>query len=242
MTALRSALFLLLFYVWTLVLGLLYLPLLLAPRQWVVKAAHFWVNGTFVLLKAVCGLSYEVTGERPSGPVLIASKHQSTLETFALLVVLGDPAVILKQELLRIPFFGWYLRATGAIAIDRSAGTKALKDMVKGGEAAKQDGRPILIFPEGTRSAVGQAGQYHTGIAMLYTALGLPCVPVAVNSGLFWGRGKLAKRPGTVSIEFLPAIPPGTDRKAFMADLQTRIETASNRLAEDARRLYPHLP
>lgn len=242
MTALRSTLFLALLYAWTLLLGILYLPLLLASRQTVAAASRFWVRGVFALLRLACGLTFQVRGEIPQGAALIAAKHQSTLETFALRLVLADPAVILKQELLRIPIFGWYLGKTGVIAIDRAAGTKALRDMVKGAETAIADNRQVVIFPEGTRSAVGQAGQYHTGVAMVYTALGIPCVPLALNSGLFWGRGKLAKRPGMVTLHFLPAIPAGLDRKVFMARLQETLETASNALAEEARETYPHLP
>jgi len=241
-TALRSALFIVLFNVWTLVLGSLYLPLLAGPRGPAVVAARFWLRGAFVMLRVICGLGFEVRGAVPRGAALVASKHQSTFETFAFRLVLEDPAVILKKELLRIPLFGWYLWKTGVIAIDRSAGTKALKAMVKGAEMAKDAGRQVLIFPEGHRMDVGAAPEYHTGIAMIYTSLGVPCVPVAVNSGLFWGRGGLAKRPGTVVVEFLPAIAPGLDRKAFMAELQSRIETGTAALVDEARARYPHLP
>lgn len=242
LTPLRSALFAVLFNLWTLVLGTLYLPLLRCPPGWVVGPARFWVHGTFVLLRLVCGLSYRVVGEVPTGGALVASKHQSTLETFAFRLILDDPAVILKQELLRIPFFGWYLGKTGVIAIDRAGGMKALKEMVKGAEDAVAAGRQVLIFPEGHRQEVGAAPEYHTGVAMIYTGLGLPCVPVAINSGLFWGRGSLAKRPGVVTVEFLPALPAGLDRKTFMVRLQDAIEPASARLAAEARQRWPHLP
>lgn len=242
MTALRSALFIVLFNAWTLVLGVLYLPLLAGPRGPAVVAARFWLKGAFLMLKLLCGLRFEVRGTVPTGAALVASKHQSTFETFAFRLILDDPAVILKRELLRIPIFGWYLWKTGVIAIDRAAGTKALKAMVKGAEDAKAAGRQVLIFPEGHRMAVGEAPNYHTGIAMLYGSLGLPCVPVAINSGLFWGRGGLAKRPGTVTVEFLPAIAPGLDRKAFMAELERVVEAGTARLVEEARARYPHLP
>lgn len=242
MTAFRSVLFFVLFQAWTLVLGLLYLPLLLTPAAVVGKAAAFWVKGTFLLLRLTCGLSFQVRGTVPPGAALVASKHQSTLETFAFRLILGDPAVILKKELLRIPFFGWYLGKTGVIAIDRAAGTKALKDMVKGAEAEAARGRPVLIFPEGHRQPVGAAPEYHTGIAMIYAGLGLPCHPVALNTGLFWGRGSFAKRPGVATIQFLDPIAPGLDRKTFMAQLQARIEEASAALAAEARDTWPHLP
>ncbi|HLO78896.1 MAG TPA: lysophospholipid acyltransferase family protein [Magnetospirillum sp.] len=242
MTTLRSALFIVLFNIWTVVLGVLYLPLLLCPPRVVAGPARFWVRGAFALLKGVCGLGYRVVGEVPAGAALVAAKHQSTLETFAFRLILGDPAVILKQELLRIPFFGWYLGKTGVIAIDRAAGVKALKEMVKGAAAAAAAGRQVLIFPEGHRQEVGAEPDYHTGIAMIYAGLNLPCVPVALNTGLFWGRGSLSKRAGEATIEFLPAIPAGLDRKAFMAALQAAIEPASARLAAEARARWPHLP
>lgn len=242
MTLLRSIIFAVLFNLWTLVLGILYLPLLLCPPKAVAGPANFWVRGCFLLLRVVCGLSYRVEGEVPRGAVLVASKHQSTLETFAFRLILDDPAVILKRELLRIPIFGWYLRKTAVIAIDRSAGMKALKEMVKGAEAAVAEGRQVLIFPEGHRQEVGAAPHYHTGVAMLYAGLGLPCVPVALNSGLFWGRGSLCKRAGEVTIRFLPAIPPGLDRKTFMERLQGAIEPASAELAAQARERWKHLP
>ena len=242
MTALRSFVFIVVLNTWTFLLGLLYLPLLLASEKVVAAAARFWLKGVMGLLRLICGLSYQVRGEVPKGAALVASKHQSTLETFAFRQILDDPAVILKQELLRIPFFGWYLAKTGVIAIDRSAGMKALKEMVKGAEAAAQAGRQVLIFPEGHRQEVGATPDYHSGVAMIYAGLNRACVPVALNSGLFWGRGSLAKRSGVVTIEFLPAIPPGLDRKAFMAQLQDSIEAGTARLVDEARAQYPHLP
>lgn len=242
MTQIRSALFAALFIAWTLALGVVYLPLLLCSPHVVAMAARFWVKGAFVLLRLTCGLVYRVEGEVPKGAALVASKHQSTLETFAFRLILDDPAVILKKELLRIPFFGWYLGKTGVIAIDRAAGMKALKSMVKGAEDAAAAGRQVLIFPEGHRHDVGATPEYHTGVAMLYAGMGVPCVPVALNSGLFWGRGSLAKRPGQVTIRFLPPIEARLDRKTFMARLEDAIETASAELAADARARWPHLP
>lgn len=242
MTQIRSALFVVCFQVWTLVLGIVYLPLLGASRRTVGPAARFWVAGCFALLRLWCGLSFQVRGQVPSGAILVAAKHQSTLETFAFQLILEDPAVVLKQELLSIPIFGWYLARTGVIAIDRAAGTRALKDMVRGATAAAQSGRPVLIYPEGHRMEVGAAPDYHSGIAMIYAELKCPCVPVAVNTGLFWGRGSLAKRAGVAVIEFLPAIEPGLDRKSFMARLQAEIEAGSDRLATEARAAWPHLP
>ncbi len=235
MTLLRSVLYTILFVLWTLGFGLICLPLLLLPREWTCRGGRLWLRGCFWLLRWVCGLRFEVRGEIPPNPVLIACKHQATMETLAFRLIYSDPAIILKQELLRIPLFGWYLNKSGVIAIDRSAGAKALKQMVRGAEQARDESRSVLIFPEGTRSEVGAPPEYQPGIALLYSSLGLPCVPVALNTGVFWPRGGLTKHSGTAVIEFLPVIAPGLDRKAFLAELENRIETASARLAQEAR-------
>ena len=243
MTVLRSALFIAFIWVWTLVLSLLYLPLLALPRKAMQPAIKLWLTGVLGVLRGVAGLSWELRGAEnlPKGPVIIASKHQSAFETFAFHLLLSDPAYILKRELLWIPFFGWYLGKSGVIAIDRSAGTKALKAMVKGAEEACAAHRPVVIFPEGTRAAPGAKLPYHSGVAMLYGALKVPVVPIALNSGLFWRRRGFAKKAGVLTIEALPAIAPGMDRKAFMVELETRIETATDRLVAEARDRFPGL-
>lgn len=243
MTLVRSALFIVFTWVWTLALSILYLPLLALPRRAMLPAVKLWLGGMLGALRIVAGLSWELRGREnlPQGPFIVASKHQSAFETFVFHLLLGDPAYILKRELLWIPFFGWYLGKAGVIAIDRSAGTKALKAMVKGAEEAAAKGRPVIIFPEGTRAAPGAKLPYHTGVAMLYGALKVPVVPIALNSGLFWRRRGFAKRPGTLTLEALPVIEPGMDRKAFMAELENRIETATDRLVAEARERQPGL-
>lgn len=239
--ALRSAVFVVFIWVWTILLSLLYLPLLAAPRALMRPAVRFWLAGVLGVLRHAAGLGFEVRGGEnlPDGPFLVASKHQSAFETFVFHLVLNDPAYILKRELLWIPFFGWYLGKSGVIAIDRSAGVKALKTMVKQAEIAAAAGRPVVIFPEGTRAAPGARLPYHSGVAMLYGALKLPVIPIALNSGLFWRRRGFLKKPGILTIEVLPAIAPGMDRKAFMAELESRIETASDRLVAEARDRFP---
>ncbi len=241
MTVLRSALFVVFIWVWTVGLSVLYLPLLLAPRRAMRPAVRFWLAGVLGGLRRISGLDFELRGREnlPTGPFLVASKHQSVIETFIFHLLLNDPAYILKRELLWIPFFGWYLGKTGVIAIDRSAGTKALKAMVKGAEESVAAGRPVVIFPEGTRAAPGAKLPYHSGVAMLYGALKLPVIPIALNSGLFWRRRGFLKKPGTITIEALPAITPGMDRKAFMIELESRVETATDRLVAEARQRFP---
>jgi len=153
--------------------------------------------------------------------------------------VLGDPAVVLKRELLLLPFYGWYAARAGSIAIDRRAGAGALRGMVAAARPIAAEGRPIVIFPEGTRTAPGERLPYQPGVAALYRALALPLVPAAVNSGLFWGRRSFVKRPGRIVLEFLEPLPPGWSRRRLMSELEKRIETATAALmreGEEAQR------
>ena len=234
MTLFRALLFNFAFALWTLFLGIVALPLLLAPRRTVMRFGRFWSAGTLLLLRWCVGLSHEVRGYEnlPPGPSLIAMKHQSAWDTLALPVVFNDPAVVLKQELMWIPFYGWYAKKAGMVPIDRAGGAKALKSMVARSKVILESGRPVVIFPEGTRKSVGAPPDYQPGIAALYAQLNAPLVPVAVNSGLFWGRRAFMKRPGRIVMEILPPIEPGLPRKQVMAELQARIETVSDRLAD----------
>jgi len=166
--------------------------------------------------------------------VLIAAKHQSAWDTIIFSILLWDHCFVLKQELTRIPLFGWYLTRAGLIPVDRSGGAAALKKMVADARRAAEAGRPIVIFPEGTRVAPDAHRPYHPGVAALYSQLEVPVVPCALNSGLFWGRRSFAKRPGTITLEFLPAIPPGRPRKTFLAELEQAIEGRSRALAAEA--------
>jgi 1-acyl-sn-glycerol-3-phosphate acyltransferase len=240
-TVLRSAAFNLLYGLWTVVMHVICLPLLLGPRRWTYAAARIWIDVTLWLLKRVVGLDCRVIGTEnlPQGPAIFASKHQSAWETLFLSRYLGFPAFILKKELLAIPLFGWFIRKAGMIAINRSAGAGALRQMGRQAAAVFEQGRAVLIFPEGTRVPPGQKRPYHPGIAGLYSQLKVPVIPVALNSGLYWGRRAFVKRPGTITVEILPPIRPGLDRKVMMHELEARIETASNalaRVAETGRR------
>lgn len=241
MLALRSFLFNAVFFGGGLVLAIALLPLMVLPRgamQWGLKLLSGAIFGT---LKLIVGLDWEVKGREnlPDRPAIFACKHQSAWETGIFYHVIADPAYILKKELLAIPFFGWYIARSGAIAIDRKAGASALKLMVQGAQDRIGRGQNVVIFPEGTRSAPGKPGTYHPGVAALYKNVDAPLVPVALNSGLFWQRRSFLKRPGRITVEFLPPIEPGLDRQAFMKELRERIETASNRLTEEARARYP---
>jgi len=222
---LRSALFLLWFASVTTILSLIFLPVLVLPRGATVWLARLWSRATFWGLKIFNGIGFEIRGQPPKGPVLVASKHMSMWDTLALYLALDEPAIVLKRELLHIPFYGWFLWKATAIAIDRTAGAGALRKMSSAARDVLAQGRPILIFPEGTRKKPGSVPDYKAGVAGLYALSGVECVPVALNSGVYW-TGFL-KRPGTIVLQFLEPIPPGLKRGAFMTQLQDRIESAT---------------
>jgi 1-acyl-sn-glycerol-3-phosphate acyltransferase len=235
---LRSVSFQILFYLWTALCALLGLPFMLAPRLWMMRFGTEWSRVTLWLLRISTGLDHEVRGREhlPDGPALIAMKHQSAWDTFAAPVLFPLVAMVIKRELGFVPFYGWYALKAGMIAIDRGGGGKALRRMVEDCKDRLAQRRPILIFPEGTRSTVGASVEYQAGVAALYSALGVPLVPVAVNSGLFWGRRAFLKRPGRIVVEILPAIAPGGERRAALAELEKRIEHATARLVAEGRR------
>ena len=237
MTSFRALLFNVAFYGVTILLAFAYLPLLLIPGKAGVRAmmaaGRAWSALILWLLKTLVGLDFEVRGREnlPAGPALIAAKHQSAWDTLMLPVLLGRPVVILKRELFWIPFYGWYAKRAGMIAIDRKGGGKALRAMLRDAKRRTvEDGRPLVIFPQGTRTAPGASASYQPGVAALYGELGLPCVPLALNSGLFWGRRAFTKRAGRITVEFLPALPPGLPKREFLARLEAAIEPATTRL------------
>lgn len=233
MNRLRSFLFHLAFFTSTFTYMLVMVPFLpLMPRRFMWKLIVLvWAHTTTFLLRTVAGVRMEVTGREniPPGPLLIAAKHQSAWETIALLPLFEDPAFILKRELMWIPLFGWYVAKARFIPIDRGARSAALKAMTDRAQLEIAKGRQILIFPEGTRRPVGAPPSYKFGVAHLYGSLGVPCLPVALSSGLYWPR-KGPLRPGTVRVEILPAIPANLPRGVFMARVERDIETATARI------------
>ena len=214
------------------VMGVICAPSLLVPRSWVRAVFQLWLGLVLGGLKIICGVEYEVRGREhvPAGGALVASKHQSMFETLAFWAILEDPAIILKKELSYLPFFGWYAMKLKNIKVDRSAGSKALRDMLNQARDRAQESRQVVIFPQGTRLKPGEADSYKPGVAGLYSAMKVACVPVALNSGLYWPARGFTRTPGRIVIEFLPPIEPGLDKKAFLAELEHRIETASNAL------------
>jgi 1-acyl-sn-glycerol-3-phosphate acyltransferase len=238
MSVLRSLAFNLVFWVGTVIFGIAGLPFLVTPRRTVMRFGRFWAQAVLFALKWIVGLDGEIRGREnlPPGGCLIAMKHQSMWDTLILPPLLGDPAVVIKRELQWVPFYGWYATRSGSIFIDRKGGASALRRLLAAAKQAVAIGRPVVIFPQGTRTAPGlPAGEapYQPGVAALYRELGVPMVPAAVNSGLYWGRRAFQKRPGHIILEFLEPIPPGLPRREVMATLETRIEAATTKLEDE---------
>ena len=234
----RALLFNVAFYLNTIFQVLLWSPVLLLPRRHIWKAVHSWASVTHWLLRTICGTRVEIRHpERiPTGPAIVAPKHQSTWETYTLADLLNDPVFVFKRELVWIPIFGWYVAKARMIPVQRGARAVALASVtIRAQEEIRADGgRQIIMFPEGTRRAVGAEPAYKYGVVHLYEQLGVPCVPVALNAGVYWPRRSLNIRPGTIVMEFLEPIPPGLDKDEFTKRLQASIETATARLVGEA--------
>ncbi len=226
MTVFRSVVFNIAFYLVLIVYLIVALPTLLLPRGALLWMVKNWSAVNLAMLRIICGLHCEFRGVEkiPPGAVLVASKHQSLWETFALITILKDPAYILKRELMWIPFFGWCAWKAQMIPVDRGARSQALNAMTERARVEIGKGRQIIIFPEGTRRAPGAEPKYKFGVAFLYSELGIPCVPVALNSGVFWPRRSFMRYPGMVRVEFLDPIPPGLDRQTFFDRVEREIE------------------
>jgi 1-acyl-sn-glycerol-3-phosphate acyltransferase len=233
----RSIVYNVVFYVNLMLFLVLGSPFFLTPRKWSIRALQAWATTSLWWLKVICGTRYEIRGLEnvPQGAVLVAAKHQSTWETFALLPMFDDPAMVLKRELIFIPLFGWFIPKFRMIPVERSAGAAALNAMVARAREAARMGRQIVIFPEGTRRAPGALPDYKPGAAALYLQLRLPCLPVALNSGLFWPRREFLRYPGTIVVEVLPVIEAGLKRREFAERLEATIETATARLLSEGR-------
>jgi len=233
MVMLRSLLFTICFYFGSVVLAIMLLPLLVS-RQSACLGGRIW--GQFcVLCCAMIGLRHEIEGDMAtSGQVVYAVKHQSAWETLVLYDVLSAPLVVLKKELLAIPIVGQFMARAGVVAINRAQGMAALRQMKLEAEIASKTGRSLLIFPQGTRVAAKTKAPYHSGVFLMYQSTGLAVVPVALNSGMFWGRAAWRKFPGTITVRFLPKIPPNLGKAEFMEQLEQAIETNTESLENRA--------
>ena len=235
MKYLRSGLFNFLFFFWTAtVILLLWVTIPLSASKFR-SVISIWPKGCFALLKII-GITFEIRGLEniPKFPVLFSVKHQSVWETIFFLWHHKDNSYVMKSELSRIPFWGWYMKKSGHILVDRTGGIKSMRDMIEEAREIIGNGRSVVIFPEGTRIPSGQMGKFHPGVAAIYTQLNTTVVPVAVNSGLFWPRREFIKKPGKIIIEFLPPIEPSIARKPFMLLLENRMKMATQQLEKEA--------
>ena len=234
----RSLLFNTLFYVNITFRMIAALPTVLLPYAFLHGVLRRYASSTLWLLRVVCGTEVEWRGREklPVGPYIVACKHQSLWETFALFALLPHPTYVLKRELMWLPLFGWLATKARMIPIDRGSHAKALASMIAAARQEAARGRQIVIFPEGTRRPPGAKPRYLPGVAFLYAELGLPCVPLALNSGLFWPRRSLRRYPGTVIVEVLDPIPPGLEKREFLARLQSATEEATARLVVEGQR------
>lgn len=234
--ALRSVLFAFLFYSTTTIFLIIGSPLLLAPRHYAMSGLRLHAMTCLRLLHVICNIRYEVRGHErlPASACLVAAKHQSTWDTFALVPLLVDPTIVLKAELLWIPLYGAFCRKFEHIAIVRERAAVALKQLLGDARSRLAEGRQILIFPEGSRRYPGDPPDYKPGVVAVYETAGVACVPVALNSGMFWARRSLWRFPGTIIVEFLEPIPPGLPRRIFREQLIERLEMGSNRLMDEA--------
>ena len=238
MIIIRSVVFNVLFYLVLAPYLMVAMPTLLLPRWGIIRLAQHWGRVNLHLLRIVCGITVDWRGleKIPAGAFLVAAKHQSVWETFALLTLFRDPTYILKRELLWLPLFGWAAWRAGMIPVDRGGGKPALAAMAAHVRDALAAGKQIIIFPEGTRRPAGAEPKYKYGIAHLYGEGIAACVPIALNSGLFWPRRQFLRYPGTITVEILDPIAPGLAIDEFFERLQRDLEAATARLIAQGRR------
>ena len=243
MIILRSLFFNIFFILWTAFAVIVMSILLVFPRKIMASIVTIWAKVLTIGLRIIVGLSFEVRGisNIVDGNAIYAAKHQSAWDTFIYFLILKNPSYILKKELLLIPFWGWCAKRYGAISVDRKGGGSALKEMIFDVKDRLEKNMSIIIFPEGTRTLPREKKPYQSGVAAIYKRLNAPIIPVAVNSGVFWGRRQFKKYPGTIILQFLPAIEPGYSRNELMEQLVSSIETASTTLVEEAILDYPEI-
>lgn len=203
-----------------------------SPPTWVRATSRVWARGVLFGLSGIVGLGYREVGREniPTEPCLVVSNHQSAWETIASLILFRDVAIVTKQELLDVPVFGWFLRHSPMIVIDRESGSKAIRKMIDEGSAALASGRCVLIFPEGTRSEPDAPVEFKRGVELLYAKLNCPVLPLAVNAGSFWGPGRRDKGAGTITVSYLPPIPAGQPAQAAMKQAERMIQAELDRV------------
>lgn len=232
MILVRSLAYNLVFYITMVALGVILAPITLLSRGATLRIARIWCAAMLLVLRWICGLRTEIRGEAPRGECIIASKHQSFLDILMLVSTLESPRFVMKQELRFAPVFGWYAKRIGCIPVDRSAGRAAVEGMLEAIEHQRGNLGQLVIYPQGTRVAPGAQRQYRIGAAVAYERTGLPCILAATNAGLFWGRNRFLRLPGTAVLEFLGPLPAGLPSPDALAEMERRIEPASERLME----------
>ena len=228
----RASIFKTLFILWTIFMLTVFAPAVLLPKGLVLWVQRWWGHGVMALLRLILNIRYEIRGleKLPEGACVIASKHQSIWDTIIWHIILYDPALVMKKELLSIPVYGWFASKTKMIPVDRKAGAKAMKTMLRAADAAAAAERRIVIFPEGTRTNAGERGVYQPGALALYRHLKLPAIPVGVNSGTFWSKQGMETRGGTIVLEFGEIIPAGLSKKEFSEAMENAIEDSTTGL------------
>jgi len=247
MIFIRSVFFNIFFYGFTTLCCFLFLPALLLPRSFILSIVRFWTSGTILIEKYILGLTYEIRGQEylpKDGTYIVAAKHQSAYETLKLHTLFGDPTIILKQELMKMPLFGKFLKKIDVIPINRKNKEESIRAIIDGAKRMAQNNRPIIIFPQGTRVPVNvntSQKPYKGGIVKMYSHTDIPIIPMALNSGLFWPRKSFIKRPGKVVFEFLAPIEPGLPDKKVMKALEDRVEEKTFELMREAQNTYKAL-
>lgn len=229
----KSFLFNFCYIVWTAIIGIMFFPIVFLPTRIIILVVgKIWAKGLYFFLKLFCNLELNLKGanNRSKIPAIYASKHQSALETFMYHILIHKPVFVLKQELLNLPIFGFYLKKMGMIAIDREGGIKSLKHLLSQVQEKIKDGYSIIIFPEGTRTSPGEEVIYNAGITAIYNMKAANIIPVALNTGCFWPKNSFLKKSGKFTIEFLPSISNELTKQEFMEKLYQQIETKSKEL------------
>ncbi|WP_350335500.1 lysophospholipid acyltransferase family protein [Coralliovum pocilloporae] len=240
---LRSLIFNVAFYAWMILVMLMIIPAFVLPARLTWFLIRLWVKGNLWLQQMIIGNRIEIRGLEniPEGGFIVASKHQSFWEAFALANLFPDPAYIYKKQLGWIPMFGWYLVKFRMIPVDRGRRGAALKALQEYVEVAIAEGRQVIIFPEGTRRTPGDEPAYKYGVSHLYHELGCECLPIGVNAGLFWPRRTFMRQKGTIVIDIRPSIKAGLDKRTFTTELADTIEASSNALILEALEENPDL-
>ena len=236
MIFLRSLAYSVWFYLSIVLIGVFCMPASMFSRGAAMSAVRLWAGSQRVALRLLCGIGTEFRGleNLPRGKCIIAMKHQSTYDTIAPFLFIEDPVFILKKELLRAPVFGVYASRVG-IPIDRGGRVRTMKAMLLAAKEAAAADRQLVIFPEGTRQEVDAPADLKPGVVALYNDLDVPCVPIALNTGLCWKGSGFTRRPGHVVFEVLKPIRPGLERRAFMQKLKEALDPATARLVAEGR-------